>query len=143
MKRTREQFIKEYREIGNDLRMPIRERDEKQLALMDEWYHEMEVGDHANVKMYTDVDPVTIIKKTATTLTVRYDKAKRDPDWKPEWIPGGFSAICTNDEDQRWIIDPDPDGRVETFRWHKNEHCYMNGGCRLTPGWRKYYDYNF
>lgn len=143
MKRTLEQYRNEYYAINSDHTLSWRESETKKQQLTDEWYHEMDVGDHANVKMYTDVDPVTIIKKTATTLTVRYDKARRDPNWKPEWVEGGFSAVCLNDDKQKWIIEPDLDGRVETFRWHKNEHCYMNNGCKLRPGWNKYYDYNF
>ena len=115
----------------------------KRDAYYDEWYKSMEVGDRANVRLYSDVEPCTIIKKTATTLTVRYDKATLDPNWKPEVVLGGFAGHCVNNEDQKWIIEEDPNGRVEIFRFHKNEGRYMSHSCKLYPEWRKFYDYNF
>ena len=105
--------------------------------------YKMNVGDRGHIRLYTDIEPCTVIKVTATTITVRRDKATRDPDFKPEWIPGGFSAICTNDHEQKWIITEDPEGEVETFRWSGKQWCYIHNGCRFYPGWKKYYDYNF
>ena len=143
MKYTLEQYRAEREKIYDNFDLNYRERQEALDALRLEWYKSLEVGDRASVHLYTDDDPCTIIKKTATTLTVRYDKATRDPNWKPEWIPGGFSAICTNQESQKWIIEEDPNGTTEVFRWSKVNGGYMHNGCRLTPGWYKHYDYNF
>lgn len=140
--RTSEQFFDEYhRAIWEP--ETYAEREALRLKMFEEWYREMDVGDHAHVHLWTDSEPVTIIKKTRTTLTVRYDKARRDPNWKPEFIPGGFSAHCTNNDEQRWIIEEDPAGRVEVFRWSKRLNAYQNNGCKLLPGWVKTYDYNF
>lgn len=102
----------------------------------------LEVGDRANVCLYTDVNPCTVIRRTAKTITVRYDKGELDPNWKPEIIPGGFCGHCTNQEDQVWILEEDPNGHTETFRRRKNG-WYNRSDCRLTPGWKKFYDYNF
>lgn len=118
--------------------------EEKDSALHQLWLdfvNGMEVGDHASVKLWSDEEPCTVIRRTAKTITVRYDKAELDPNWKPEWIPGGFSAICTNNSEQKWIITEDPNGSTETFRMTKRG--WEHNGCRLTPGWHKYYDYNF
>lgn len=142
MKRTKEQFFEELYEARRHVSW--REQEELDRQMFSDWYHEMEVGDHAHVCQWSDVDPCTIIAKTATTLTVRYDKAERDPAYTPEWIPGGFSAICTNQDDQQWVISEDEDGRVEVFRWSKKYNQYRNtAGERLYPEWRKFYDYNF
>ena len=142
MKRTTEQFYKEYYEKRSHLSW--REWDDVERKMRDEWYHEMEVGDHAHICHYSDVSPVTVIKKTATTLTVRMDKATRDPNWKPEWAVGGFAAHCTNIDEQKWIIEEDENGSVEVFRWSKRYNQYRNtSGEKLFPEWRKYYDYNF
>ena len=118
-------------------------RDEAQEELLREYNSGLEVGDKAHVMLYSDVEPVTVIKRTKTTVTVRYDKAKRNPNWKPEWITGGFSAICTNIEDQQWIIEDDEEGRLEKFYWSTKMNCFVHNGLRLKPCWRKYYDYNF
>lgn len=134
MKYTVEEFWNRYYDL------PYNERE----AAFEEWYQSIDVGDKVNVLLYSDREPATVIKKTAKTLTVRYDKAHRDPNWKPEWIAGGFSAICTNDNDQKWIIEDDPFGKIEVFRWHKNAGHYISAnGLKLFPGWMKYYDYNF
>lgn len=144
MKRTAKEFFEFYHKERWNLKGTYEERQEAEAKMFSDWYHEMEVGDHAHVTLWSDVEPVTIIKKTATTLTVRYDNAVLDPNWKPEFIIGGFSAHCTNNEDQQWIITENPDGKTEVFRWSKRFNCYKNtSDCKLRPEWRKHYDYNF
>lgn len=121
------------------------EKDEKlKRDMMKEWLAELEVGDKGHICHWSDVTPCTIIKKTQKTLTVRHDDGELDPNWKPEWVPGGFSAICTNQNEQEWILKDDPDGVVEIFRWSDKYNCYRNKcGEILNPGWVKFYDYNF
>lgn len=115
-------------------------------SIYTEWLLSMEVGDHAHICHYSDVTPCTVIKKTATTITVRHDKARKSDKWNPQWEVGGFSAICTNNESQNdwWIIEEDLDGYTETFRFRKSANKYMNKSDeRLYPDWAYYYDYNF
>ena len=140
--RTSKEFFDSYYEAYRNAGS-YEEAERIREQMFSDWYHEMTVGDHAHVHLYTDNEPVTIIAKTKTTLTVRYDKAELDPDWKPEFIIGGFSAHCTNNDEQRWIITENPDGRTEVFRWSSRMNCYQSKGCKLLPGWVKTYDYNF
>jgi hypothetical protein len=118
-------------------------RKEAQWNLRKEYNSGMKVGDKGSVRLWSDSNPCTVIRRTKTTVTVRFDKAELNPEWKPEWVVGGFSAICTNQKDQQWIIEDDPEGSTETFRWSDKENCFIHNGCRLTPGWYKHYDYNF
>lgn len=141
MKMTKEQYKAEF-EKTYDIDGYM-ERQMAQDALIREYNNGLEAGDKASVRLWSDVNPCTVIKRTKTTVTVRYDKATRNPDWKPDWVVGGFSAICTNIEDQQWIIEDDAKGSTERFFWSEKESCFIHNGCRLTPGWRKYYDYNF
>lgn len=106
------------------------------------WFDELEVGDHAHVCHYSDISPVTVVARTPKTITVRFDKAERDESWKPEWVAGGFSAICTNIDKQRWNITEDPNGKVEVFRMRKVGWRNRSDE-KLYPEWKKYYDYNF
>ena len=142
MKRSKEQF---FNELYNARRnVSWREREELDCKMFSDWYHEMEVGDHCHICHWSDVTPCTIIAKTPTTLTVRHDKATRDENWKPEWDIGGFSAHCTNIDEQKWNIEEDEDGTVEVFRWSKRYNQYRNTcGEKLFPEWKKFYDYNF
>lgn len=134
-------YFEEWRRTGE---RPAWDYEDKQNEIIKAYNHDMEAGDHAHICHWSDVSPVTIIKKTATTLTVRYDKATKDETWKPEWVIGGFSAICTNIEDQKWNIEEDENGRTEIFRWSEKFGCYKNrSGEKLLPHWDKYYDYNF
>lgn len=141
---TAKEFFDTYYKAYNHFNGSYDECEKMRLQMFSDWYHEMDVGDKAHVRMWTDEYPVTIIKKTATTLTVRRDKAVLDPNWKPEFVIGGFSAHCTNNDNQQWIITDDPDGDVEVFRWSKRINCYKdNSDCKLLPGWAKVHDYNF
>ena len=146
MKRTKEQFRAEHEAFREELyRQNIHweERERLDRQFYADWYNEMEVGDRCHIQHYSDVSPCTVIKRTKKTITVRYDKATRDPNWKPEFIPGGFSVICTNNEEQRWIIEEDLEGRTETFRLHNNGKFESPYGERLYPEWLMHYDYNF
>ena len=144
MKRTSEEFWNWYHDECLKLEGSYEVRAEAMKKMLSDYYHEMEVGDRAHVMMWSDIYPVTILRKTATTLTVRRDKATLDPNWKPDWIIGGFSAHCTNNEDQEWIIEEDPDGEIEVFRWSKRLNCFKDkSDCKLLPGWKKFHDYNF
>lgn len=140
MKRTREEFFKWYHE--ERWNVPFRERDAWQHKAMMDWWNELEVGDHAHICHYSDRSPVTVIKRTAKTITVRYDKAELDPNWKPEWVVGGFAGHCTNNDEQRWIIEEDPNGRTEVFRL-RNVGWRNSADEKLYPEWAKHYDYNF
>ena len=142
--RTSEEFFEMYHKVRWEFKGNYEERRAQELKLFADWYNEMDKGEHCHIHHWSDVSPCTVIKRSKTTITVRHDKAERDPNWKPEWIPGGFSAVCTNIDEQKWIIEEDENGYVETFRWHKNANCYENtAGEKLLPGWAKYYDYNF
>lgn len=142
--RTSKEFFDMYHKERWNLTGTYEERQAAERKMFADWYNEMDVGEHAHICHYSDVSPCTVIKRTKTTITVRYDKATRDPDWKPEWIVGGFSAHCTNNDEQRWIIEEDPNGKTDIFRWHKNANCFKNTcGEKLFPEWAKHYDYNF
>lgn len=140
MKRTRKEFFEWYhKERWN---VPVAERQEWERKAFYDWVNELEVGDHAHIRHYSDISPVTVVRRTAKTITVRYDKATKDPTWKPEWETGGFSAICTNIDEQKWIIEEDENGRTETFRLRQvGWRNYADE--KLIPEWEKYYDYNF
>ena len=142
--RTSKEFFEMYNKAKWELTGTYNEREEAKNKMFAEWYNEMSVGDHAHVKHYSDISPCTVVKRTKTTITIRYDKTELDPNWKPEFVVGGFCAHCTNNDEQPWNIEEDPNGDTDVFRWHKNDNCFMNAsGEKLYPEWMKKYDYNF
>lgn len=115
------------------------------------WVHEnvltpetVQVGDGVTVRLWSDAHAATVIKKTKFSVTVRQDKATLNPNFKPEFIPGGFAAHCVNQENQTYTYEPDPSGTVYTFRW-SNKYCTYGQpeNLRLIKGRHEFYDYNF
>ena len=102
----------------------------------------VKVGDGVTVHLYSDAHAYTVIKRTANTLTLRRCKATHADGWKPEYIPGGFSVICINDEDQRWQYEEDEDGEIVKANWSKRGFR-VYGSCYVTFGRHEHYDYNF
>lgn len=107
---------------------------------------ELEVGDGVTMHLWSDAHACTIISKTAKTLTIQRDKAIRDPAVKPEWVLGGFSAICTNSDEQSWTYERDPDGEIIRCHWSEKNGCWQagsDGSIRISRGRHEHYDYNF
>lgn len=107
---------------------------------------EIEVGDGVTLHLWSDAQAHTVIKRTAKTLTIQRDKAIRDPNFKPEWVPGGFSAICTNSDEQEWTYERDPNGSVTRCHWSEKYGIWQagsDGSMKVTPGRYEHYDYNF
>lgn len=107
---------------------------------------ELEVGDGVTMHLWSDAHACTIIGRTAKTLTIQRDKATRDPSFKPEWVPGGFSAICTNSDEQSWTYERDPDGEIIRCHWSEKDGCWRSGSdgsIRISRGRHEHYDYNF
>ena len=100
---------------------------------------------YANEIGYSDVTPFEIVRIVSDkTIEIRGMNAERDPNWKPEIIPGGFAGHCINQDEQRWIITSRPDAPVVRIRLGK-KGWRDKYGCRydLSDKPRKYYDYNF
>jgi len=100
----------------------------------------------ANRYGYSDVDPYEIVRRISDkTLEIREMDAERDPDYKPEFVVGGFSAVCLNQRDQKWIMTSKPNARVIRIRLRKDGRWYDANDNRYTLGVRpiKFYDYNF
>lgn len=123
---------------------------DKEKALEFEYHKELnreiEVGDGVTMYLWSDAWACTVIAKTAKTITIQRDMAIRDPNFKPEWIPGGFSAICTNSNDQEWTYERNPKGEIFKCRWSEKYGRYQtgsDGSIKIGRGRHEYYDYNF
>jgi len=52
---------------------------------------------YANLYGYSDVHPYEVVRVISEkTIEIRAMNASRDPNWKPEIIPGGFAGHCIN-----------------------------------------------
>lgn len=128
---------------GNAMRDRIRELED---ILKRELNREIAVGDGVTLHLHSDNQAHTVIARTEKTLTIQRDKATLDPDFKPEWTPGGFSAICTNSEDQKWTYERDPQGSITRCHWSEKCGAWRagsDGSMAVSRGRHEHYDYNF
>lgn len=119
---------------------------ELEWEIFKEQHREIEVGDGATICLHSDKHAGTVIKKTKTTITIQRDKAILDEKFKPDLIPGGFAAHCTNQSEQSYTYECNPDGTTETFHWSEKKGRYQGGGdgsIVVTNGRHEFYDYNF
>jgi len=91
---------------------------------------------------YSQAYPWVEISRTAKTVKVAKVRVGPDPDWKPETIPGGFCAHCTNQHMQTWLFDSFDYERTRTLRLTKRG--WSLHGVRYIEGTaREFYDFNF
>jgi len=100
---------------------------------------------YANHLMYSDIEPYEIIRIVSEkTIEIRAMKTERDESVKLEWVPGGFSAICLNDHEQKWHITSDETAPIKRIRLGKRGWKDAHGGrFGLADKPVKYRDYNF
>jgi hypothetical protein len=105
----------------------------------------VKVGDGVTVHLYSDSHACTVTKVTKSSVTVQQDTATLDPNWKPEFVVGGFAGHCTNQNDQTYTYERNENGQEYTFRWSKkyNQYRQSKSGLKLFKGRREFYDYNF
>lgn len=100
---------------------------------------------YANHYGYSDVTPFEVVRTVSDKcLEVREMDATRDESVKLNWEIGGFSAVCTNQRDQKWFIKSNPDNQVLRIRLGKRGWKSADGrrfGLSEKPVC--FYDYNF
>lgn len=104
-----------------------------------------QVGDACNWALWTDVEPCTVVARTAKTCTVRVNRTELAK--APKMIPGGFAAVVTKPAE--WRILDELEERTMTFTlrasgvWKLRGDSVRSVGNVLRPGHRKVYDYGF
>lgn len=113
------------------------------------------VGDGVSVSVWTDVDAYTIIRKTASTITLRCDNAELLNRDELHFDVGGFAAHVTGE--QRYAYTPNLDGSIvkitlrrwsdgdgnERRKWKRAGTGAHEQGGNAYAGRRKFHDYNF
>ena len=80
-----------------------------------------------------DEYPATVIKRTAKTITIRHCKSRGDVEHGHDYYGN-----------QKWIIEEDENGHVETCHWHPAKGCFVtSGGCIVVNGRRRYENPSF
>ena len=100
---------------------------------------------YANHIGYSDVNPFEIIRRVSDkTLDLRAMNAERDPNWNPDFVPGGFFGTVVNQSEQKWVIKSNEAGRTVRIRLGKRGWKDAHGNrYQLSDEPVKFYDYNF
>jgi hypothetical protein len=100
---------------------------------------------YANQFGYSDIEPFEVVRVISEkTIEVREMDAERDASVKLDFHVGGFSAHCSNQHDQRWVITSNPTNPVVRIRLGKQGWKSADGRrFKLDDAPCKFYDYNF
>lgn len=100
---------------------------------------------YANKIGYSDVTPYEVVRVVSEkTLEIRRMSAERDPNWTPDFVPGGFFGTVINQNSQTWIITSDDTAPVIRIRLGK--HGWKDahrGRYDLADEPHRFYDFNF
>jgi hypothetical protein len=93
---------------------------------------------------WSDANPWVVVAASASgmTLTVVPVEVEKDPEFKPNFIVGGFAGHCDNQHEQTWLYAGKCPMRKKTIRLGKKG--WASGTFKETPkGPYRFYDYNF
>ena len=109
-----------------------------------DYFHDnVGVGDGVTVNYWTDRNAYTVIARTKQTITIQRDKATLVPEFKPDFVPGGFCGTVINQNEQDYTYEPDTNGRIMRAYWSDKKKAFYADGLRISPGRHEFYDYNF
>ena len=99
----------------------------------------------ANQHGYSDITPYEVIRVvSAKCFEVRAMKYERDTSVELTFHVGGFSANCSNQDEQKWVITPDDTNAIERIRLNKDGMWKGSyGKFFLADKPLRFYDYNF
>lgn len=105
------------------------------------------VGDGLTFGYGTDRNAYTIVSRSEKVIEAVEDSATLLNRDELVFHRGGFSAHCSNQYDQKYSYERDPNGRKMTFRRRKNGKWLPSGltmkEIGAKPGRHKFYDFNF
>lgn len=136
-----------WEKFWKDRGWPIREEIRQlEFDMSREKNREIEVGDGVTYHLWSDAYACTVISRTPKRMVIQRDKATLNPNFKPEFVIGGFSAHCLNQEEQSYTYERDPAGEKFTCNWSEKHGCWRSGvdaSFRISRGRHEFYDYNF
>ncbi len=108
-------------------------------------FDDLAIGDGVTFHGYSDKEAYTVISRTKSKVIAQMDKATIDPSFRPDFVSGGFVAHCTNQSEQTYTYEPDPNGSIMEITFSKKDGRMYSKGTKsmVTLGRRKFYDYNF
>ena len=101
---------------------------------------------YANHYMFSDIEPYEIVRRISDkTLEIRPMDAEKDDTVALVFHVGGFSAHCSNQRQQKWIITSNASNPTIRIRLGKGGDWKDAHGRKFKLNQKpvKFYDYNF
>ncbi|MGL5062363.1 MAG: hypothetical protein ACRC62_20490 [Microcoleus sp.] len=112
-----------------------------------------EVGDLVTENFYTDAKAGRIVevRRNGKEVVFQQDFSSLLKSFTPHFGIGGFMGHCTNQAEQSYSYEPNPDGSISihTLRTWRGIKVWTrkgetpNGRNSITHGQRTFYDYSF
>ena len=107
-------------------------------------------GEYLTETGYSQSYPWKVIATSPSgkTLTLQKVEVATDPEFKAEFVPGGFAGHCTNQNEQTHIFvglsDRTKTVRLQKSRYHGSDKLWGSKGTEfIANGAVEFYDYNF
>lgn len=136
------EFVEEYGRKELEIRNLMLEAEQERMDSFNHPTTEM----YANCYQWTDSQPFEIVEaKNDKLLVIRAMDAVIDPEYKPQFIAGGFAGHVPNNYEQKWIYSKNTQRPTIKIRKHsdgiwRDKH---GGTYRISDKPCKFHDYNF
>tara|TARA_R100001377_G_C3181103_1_gene106695 strand:- start:847 stop:1182 length:336 start_codon:yes stop_codon:yes gene_type:complete len=100
----------------------------------------------ANHHGYSDVHPYEIVRIVSDKCIEIREMDTSENKTKMNFVAGGFSAHCSNQNAQDYDYTSNPENHVEKIRFSRVSKvwkCKGGGRYNIAKAPRKFYDYNF
>ena len=97
-------------------------------------------------QLWSDRHAYEVIRKVSDiTYEIRRMDAVLDPQWKPEWVCGGFAGRCVNQHTQKWIFSQNESNPIIRIRKKKKGAAWCRGQDIFYPSNNplEFRDFNF
>ncbi len=101
---------------------------------------------YLNLHFVTDVFPFEVVRVISEkTVEIREMNADLDPEWKPDFVQGGFFGHTRNNGSQRYIYSRNVDAPILRARLTKRGVWSVQGNAQYvaSDSPRRFNDYNF
>lgn len=101
---------------------------------------------YLNRHLFSDICPFEVIRVISEkTVEIRAMNAVLDPEWKRDFIPGGFFGHTANNCSQRYIYSQNLEAPIVRARLTKSGIWSVGGEARYVASDKpqRFYDFNF
>lgn len=107
-------------------------------------HYKKQIKTYVSNYMYSDIQAFEVVR-TISDKTVEIRRMTATLQNKMEFVPGGFSANCTTNHNQKYAFESKETGETIKIRWSEKKGGWFNGGSLFVMENKpqEKYDFNF